>query len=76
MSHERIGGTVVEQLNVFDAEVYTVADSHVARPQSTVAPKIKNNHALQVRNPVRFGILHLIVDIPPRHVREPVQAMR
>lgn len=43
---ESIRRTVVNQLDVFNAHVYTVANSHVARPESAVTPKIEYNHAL------------------------------
>ena len=43
---ESIRGTVVDQLDVFDTHVYTVANSHIACPEPAITPEIENYHAI------------------------------
>jgi hypothetical protein len=59
-----IGRTIVDQLDIFNAHVYTFADFDVASPRPAITPKIEHNHAFQLRDSIGLGILYLVVHEP------------
>lgn len=52
-----VRGRVVRQLDPFNAQVDTVSEPHVSRPDTAVTPQVYHHHTLQVGHAVRFGVL-------------------